>query len=100
LAANEAVIFAKADGNTMTTDVPIKLKHLSVQAAVARQSSMAFSHVFALCGQQSGISSVKEMPVATGDFTLTRAAGRTATETAIRSATMMRVMLMAGLARK
>src|SRR5262249_20188774 len=39
LAANDAVIFAKAEGNTMTADVPRKLKHLSAQVAMAPQSS-------------------------------------------------------------
>jgi hypothetical protein len=101
LAANDAVIVAKAEGNTMTADVPRKLKHLSAQVAMAPQSSMAFSHGLALGGQQSGMSSVMEMPAASGDFTLTPAlpaAGRVATDTAIRSVTMVRAMLMAGLA--
>jgi len=42
-----------------------------------------------------------EMPAASGDFTLTpalAAAGSIATDRAIRSATMVRAMLMAGLA--
>ena len=101
LAANDAVIFAKAEGNTMTADVPRKLKHLSAQVAMAPQSSMAFSHGLALCGQQSGMSSVMETPAASGDFTLTpalAAAGSSATDSAIRSVTMVRAMLMAGLA--
>jgi len=85
----------------MTADVPRKLKHLSAQVAMAPQSSMAFSHGLALGGQQSGMSSVMEMPAASGDFTLTpalAAAGSIATDRAIRSATMVRAMLMAGLA--
>src|SRR5262245_43823101 len=40
LAANDAVIFAKAEGDTMTADV----KHLSAQVAIAAQTSVAFSH--------------------------------------------------------
>jgi hypothetical protein len=82
LAANDAVIFAKAEGNTMTADVPRKLKHLSVQVAIAAQTSVAFSHGL----QQSGMSSVMETPAASGDLTLTPAlpaAGRIATEKAI-----------------
>jgi len=84
----------------MTADVPTKLKHLSAHVAMLPQSSMAFSHGLPLCGQQSGMSSVMEMPAASGDFTLTTAlpaAGRIATEKAIRSATMVRPRHMAGL---
>jgi hypothetical protein len=40
LAARDAVIFAKAEGNTTTVDVPTKLKHLSAQVAIAPQSSI------------------------------------------------------------
>jgi hypothetical protein len=83
----------------MIADVPTKLKHLRAQVAMAAQSSMAFSHGLALCGQQSGMSSVMDMTAASSDFTLTpalAAAGRTATERAIRSATMVRPVLMAG----
>jgi hypothetical protein len=69
LAANDAVIFAKAEGNTMTADVPRKLKHLSAQVAIAAQTSVAFSQGL----QQSGMSSVMETPAASGDFTLTPA---------------------------
>jgi hypothetical protein len=97
LAANDAVIFAKAEGNTITAEVPKKLKHLSAQVAIAAQTSVAFSHGL----QQSGMSSVMEMPAASGDFTLTPAlpaAGSIATDRAIRSATMVRAMLMAALA--
>ena len=85
----------------MTADVPRKLKHLSAQVAMAAQTSVAFSQGLALCGQQSGMSSVTEMPAASGDFTLTPAlpaAGSIATDSAIKSVTMMRPMLMAGLA--
>ena len=68
LATNDAVIFAKAEGNTITTDVAARLKHLSAQVAMAAQSSMAFSQGLALGGQQSGMSSVAEVPTASGDF--------------------------------
>ena len=76
----------------MIDDVPTKLKHLSAHVAIAAQSSMAFSHGLALCGQQSGMSSVMETPAASGDFTLTpalAAAGSSATDRAIRSVTMV-----------
>ena len=49
LAANDAVILAEVEGNTIADDnVPAKLKHFSAQVAMAVQSSMAFSHGFAL----------------------------------------------------
>jgi hypothetical protein len=49
LAANAAVIFAEVDGNRIVDDnVPAKLKHFSAQVAMVAQSSMAFSHGFAL----------------------------------------------------
>jgi hypothetical protein len=49
LPANDAVIFAKIEGNTTFDDnVPVKLKHFSAQVAMAAQSSMALSHGFAL----------------------------------------------------
>ena len=74
----------------MTADVPRKLKHLSAHVAMAAQSSMAFSHGLALCGQQSGMSSVMETPAASGDFTpALAAAGSSATDRAIRSVTMV-----------
>jgi hypothetical protein len=80
----------------MTADVPAKLKHLSAQVAMAAQWSMAFSHGLALCGQQSAISSVMEVPAASGDFALApaSAAGSIATDRAIRSVTMARPTLM------
>jgi hypothetical protein len=96
LAKNDA-IFAPAEGKTMIEDdVPAKLKHLSTQVAMVAQSSMAFSHGFALCGQQSVISSIMDMSADSGDLTLTPApaAGSIATDKAIRSARMLRPMLM------
>jgi len=49
LAANDVVIFVEAEGNTIADDnVPAKLKHFSAQVAMVVQSSMAFSHGFAL----------------------------------------------------
>lgn len=85
----------------MTADVPTKLKHLSAQVAVAAQSSMTFRHGLALCGQQSGISSVTDMPTASGDFALTPVpapTGSITTDRATRSDTMVRPMLMAARA--
>ena len=97
LPANEACIFAKVEGNTMIEDVPAKPKHFSAQVAMAAQSSMAFSHGSALGGQQSGMPSVTDMPAGSGDLELTPAppiAGSIATDRAIRSARMVRPMLM------
>jgi hypothetical protein len=48
LAANGIVMLAKVEGNSMIEDVPTKLKHLTAQVAMVPQSSMAFSHGFAL----------------------------------------------------
>jgi len=49
LPAKNAAIFAQAEGKTMIEgNVPAKLKHFSAQVAMAVQSSMAFSHGFAL----------------------------------------------------
>src|SRR5262249_12263840 len=78
-------------------DVSAKLKHLNAQVAMAPQSSMAFSHGLPFCGQQSGMSSISEMPASSGDLTLTPAlpaAGSIATDRAIRSVTMVRPTLM------
>jgi hypothetical protein len=78
----------------MTAHAPAKLKHLSAHVAMAAQWSLAFSHGLALCGQQSGISSV---PAISGNFALTPApapAGSIATDRAIRSVTMVRPTLM------
>jgi hypothetical protein len=76
-------------------NVPAKLKHLSTQLAMAAQSSMAFLHGFALCGQQSVISSIMDMSAGSGDLTLTPpAAGSIATDKAIRSARIVRPMPM------
>jgi hypothetical protein len=48
LTANDAVIFAKVEGNTKIEDgVPATLKHFSAQVAMVPQSS-ALSHGFAL----------------------------------------------------
>jgi hypothetical protein len=98
LLAKDAAIFAQAEGKTMIEDnVPAKLKHLSTQVAMAAQSSMAFSHGLALCGQQSVISSIMDMSVGSGDLTLTPAppaAGSIATDKAIRTARIVRAMPM------
>jgi hypothetical protein len=67
LVANDAVIFAEVDGNSIVEDdVPVKLKHFSAQVAMVAQSSIAFSHGFALWGQQS-MSSVMDMPSGAAD---------------------------------
>ena len=98
LLAKNAAIFAQAEGKTMVEDnVPTKLKHFSTQVAMAAQSSMAFSHGFALCGQQSVISSIMDMSAGSGDLTLTPtppAAGSIATAKAIRTARIVRPMPM------
>jgi hypothetical protein len=98
LLAKNVAIFAQAEGKTMIEDnVPAKLKHLSTQVAMAAQSSMAFSHGFALCGQQSVISSIIDISAGSGDLTLmpaTPAAGSIATDKAIRSARIVRPMPM------
>jgi len=64
---------------------------------MAAQSSMDFSHGFALCGQQSVISSIMDMSADSGDLTLTPtppAAGSIATAKAIRTARIVRPMPM------
>ncbi len=76
-------------------NVPAKLKHLSTQVAMAAQSSIAFSHGLALCGQQSVISSIMDMSAGSGDLALTPAhpaAGSVATDKAIRTARIVRPM--------
>jgi hypothetical protein len=96
LAANGVANFAKVEGNTMIEDdAPEKLKHFSAHVAMLPQSSMA--HGFALCGQQSSISSIVDMSVGAGDLGFTPAlpaAGSIATDRAIRSARMVRPMRM------
>ena len=63
LLANGVAIFAKVEGNTMIEDdAPEKLKHFSAHVAMLPQSSMA-AHGFALCGQQSCISSIMDTSV-------------------------------------
>ena len=97
LLPNKGVIFAKVAGNAMVDDdVAAKPKHFSAQVAMVPQSSMALSHGFAF-GQQSCMSSIADMSACAGDLTLTpapAAAGSSATETATRSARMVRPMLM------
>src|SRR5262249_6360022 len=87
--------------NTTIEDVPAKLKHLSAQVAMLPQLSMAFSHGSAFWGQQSGMSSIADMPAGAGDLTpAPPAAGSSATERATRSARMVRPLLMARVAMK
>lgn len=74
-------------------DVPAKLKHFSAQPAMALQSSPAFSHGLALCGQQSSMSSSEDISEGSGDLDFipaAPAAGSIATDRAIRSARMER----------
>jgi hypothetical protein len=83
----------------MIEDVPTKLKHFTAQVAMLAQSSMPFSHALALWGQQSDMSCVAEMAIASGAFALTPApapVGSMATDRLIRNATMVRAMFMAG----
>jgi hypothetical protein len=96
LAANEAIILAKVEGNTMIDDaVPAKLKHFSAHVAMLAQSSMAFSHGSAFWGQQSGIPWLTDMSAGVGDLTpAPAAAGSIATEKAMRSARMVRPTFM------
>jgi len=62
LRSKGAIIFTEVAGNTMISeDVPAKLKHFSTQVAMLPQSSMAWSHGFALGGQQSCMSPVMDM---------------------------------------
>ena len=87
----------------LENDVPAKLKHVSAQVAMDPQSAIALSHALALSqvsamwGQQSGMSVMADISVASAEVTLTRApaaAGSIATDRAIRSARMVRPMLM------
>jgi hypothetical protein len=100
LAASGIVMLAKVEGNTMIDDdVSAKLKHFSAQVAMAAQSSMTFAHGSACWGQQSGMSSIADMPAAgAGDLTpAPPAAGSVATASAMRSARMVRPTFMAWL---
>jgi len=99
LAANGIVRLAKVKGHTMIDDaVPAKLKHLSAHVAIAAQSSMAFAHGSAFWGQQSGMSSIADMPAGAGDLTpAPPAAGSIATARAMRSARMVRPTFIAWL---
>jgi hypothetical protein len=97
LPANGVAIFAKVEGNTMIEDDPLqKLKHFSAHVAMLPQSSI-WAHGVALLGQQSCISSIMDDSDSAGDLELTPApptAGSIATDRAIRSARMVRPMLM------
>src|SRR5260370_8057720 len=101
LLAKNAAIFAQAEGKTMVEDnVPTKLKHFSTQVAMAAQSSMAFSHGLASCGQQSVISSIMDMSAGSGDLALTPAhpaAGSVPTDKAIRTPKIVPPMPVAAL---
>jgi hypothetical protein len=98
--AIESGIFAELEGNTMLkNDVGAKLKHFSAQVAIEAQSPVALSQGLAVWGQQSDMSSMADVSAAdmSADLTPRRApaaAGSIATDTAIRSARMVRPMLM------
>ena len=107
--AIEAGIFAELEGNTMLkNDVGAKLKHFSAQVAIEPQSPMTLSQVLAVSqglavwGQQSDMSSMADVSAEdavdmSAGLTPRRApaaAGSIATDRAIRSARMVRPMLM------
>ena len=96
--ANGVVILEKAEANTMMDDdAPAKLEHFSAQIAMAPQCSMAFSHGSALWGQQSGMSSITDMPAGCAGLRFNPAplaAGNIPTDRAIKSARVMRPVLM------
>jgi hypothetical protein len=81
----------------MTEDaVPENVKHLSAHMAIEEQPSIALSQGFAVCGQQS-MSSIADMSAVSVDFTAaptTPAAGRMATDKAIRNANIVRPTFM------
>jgi hypothetical protein len=92
--SNSGITLASASGNDSSDEAPVEqLKHFNAQVAMVRQSSMALSQGLAAGGQQSCIGSVPDISVATGDFDLKAAApaaGRSATDAAIRRANMVR----------
>jgi hypothetical protein len=103
---------AAATGNAMIdNEMSENPKHLRAQAAIDPQSPAGWSHGFALShgfvlsqafvlgGQQSGMSAVADMsPVCAGtNAAPAPAAGSTATDTAIRSARMVRARFMSQL---
>jgi hypothetical protein len=98
--AIEAGIPAELEGNTMLkNDVGAKLKHFSAQVAIEPQSPVVLSQGLAAWGQQSDMSSMADVSAAdmSADLTPRRApaaAGSIATDRAIRSARMVRPMLM------
>jgi hypothetical protein len=97
LLAIEAGIFAALEGNTrFANDFAAKLKHFRAQAAIEAQSPIALSQGLVMGGQQS-MSSMADVADISVGMTLTRtpaAAGSIATDRAIRSAKMVRPMLM------
>jgi len=71
------------------------MQHVEAQAAIDPQSSL--SHGLAAGGQQSCIGSDADISAASCDFTLAApAAGSMATDTAIRSANMVRTKAILG----
>ena len=94
----EGLRVARSDGKTtLENAVPEKLKHFNAHVAIDEQSSMPLSQGLYLCGQQS-MSSIADMSATSVDLGIppaTPAAGSTATDMAIRSARMVRPMLMA-----
>jgi hypothetical protein len=82
--------------NTVDSAAPPNVKHLSAHVAMHDARSIALSHGFGVCGQQS-MSSIAAVPAISADFATAAtppAAGNTATERAIRSANTIRETLM------
>jgi hypothetical protein len=88
---------ARRDGNiTGDEAVSEKVSHVSAQAAIDAQPSIAMSQGLALCGQQS-MSSMAAISVESIDFMTALpppAAGSIATDRAIMSANMIRPIFM------
>jgi hypothetical protein len=94
LLAVEAGIFAALEGNTMLeNDVAAKLKHFRAQAAIEAQSLIALSQGLVTGGQQS-MSSMADISIDWAPRRAPAAAGSIATDRAIRSARIVRPMLM------
>jgi hypothetical protein len=92
--SNSGITLASVSGNDSGDDAPVEqLKHFNAQVAMVPQSSMALSQGLAAGGQHSCIGSVADISVASCDFSLKAtapAAGRSATDAAIRKANMVR----------
>src|SRR5437899_2058752 len=96
-----ATLVRSVGDTTSENSGPKKPAH-SMHPGIDAQSSMALPDGWLLCGQQSAMSSIADMSSAIADMSIALteapawpAAGSMATDQAIRSATMMRAMLMA-----